>query len=80
MLSKRTLTILFILALSGPLFAKVVPQQLDLLFEDTRTVNLGEPQIEIFKTDKIAKYGCFGYWLHSFPLMEEFTALTLDKQ
>jgi hypothetical protein len=43
-------------------------------------VNNGEPQLEIFKISKIAKFGCFGYWLNSFPLKEEFTALTLDKE
>jgi hypothetical protein len=72
--------LLFILAISGSIFSKVVPQQLDLLFEDIKTVNNGEPQLEIFKISKIAKFGCFGYWLNSFPLKEEFTALTLDKE
>ena len=79
MFSSRVLLTLFILALPGFIFSQVVPQQLDLLFEDTKTVNNGEPQLEIFKIEKIAKHGCFGYWINSFPLKEEFTALTLDK-
>lgn len=73
------LPILFILSLSGTLFSKVIPQRLELLFPDQKTLNYAEPQLEIFKIDKIHKFGCFGYWLNSDPLREEITALTLDK-
>jgi len=73
------LFLLTVLNLSGHLFSKVIPQKLDLLFKDSKTVNYAEPQIEIFKIDKIHKFGCFGYWLNADPLREEITALTLDK-
>jgi len=69
----------FFLASSGSVFSKVVPQKLELLFEDSKSVNFGDPQLELYKLDKIDKFGCFAYWLNSSPMKDEITALTLDK-
>ena len=69
----------FFLASSGSVLSKVVPQKLELLFEDSKSVNFGDPQLELYKLDKIDKFGCFSYWLNSSPMRDEITALTLDK-
>jgi hypothetical protein len=65
--------------MSGPLFSKVIPQRLELLFDKTKTIAVGEKQIEMFKIDKIGKFGCFAYWLKPQDLTKEMTILTLDK-